>query len=173
LPPAQASPPCVPTSVCSPQLMHSQGSKPLTPYIVTCAKGQSVWVLPLIPQVPGKDQARSSHDLVLPPVKAFSAPNTPLPPAYPQFHTHNCTWNSVLSLIQQPHLLWPSYAPKNLGEYPDIMSLWRAWEEGMLIEGVGCTPPLRLIDERWGSCLGQRARWRPQRDQLVSVLYSL
>ncbi|KAN0129106.1 hypothetical protein V8E53_013102, partial [Lactarius tabidus] len=141
-----------------PQLMHSQVSKPLTPYIVTCAKGQSVWVLPLIPQVPGKDQARSSRDLVLPPVEAFSALNTPLPPAYPQFHTHNCTWNSVLSLIQQPHLLWPSYAPKNLGEYPDIMSLWRAWEEGMLIEGVGCTPPLRLIDERWGSCLGQRAR---------------
>ncbi|KAF8258786.1 hypothetical protein EI94DRAFT_1512082, partial [Lactarius quietus] len=87
--------------------------------------------------------------------------------AYPPFHTHNCIWNSVLSLVQQPLLLWPGYAPKNLGDYPDIKSLWQAWEEGMFVEGVGCTPPLRLIDEKWGSCPGQRTRWRPQRDQLV------
>ncbi|KAF8267001.1 hypothetical protein EI94DRAFT_1489235, partial [Lactarius quietus] len=71
--------------------------------------------------------------------------------AYPPFHTHNCTWNSVLSLVQQPLLLWPGYAPKHLGEYSDIKSLWQAWEEGMFVEGVGCTPPLRLIDEKWGS----------------------
>jgi hypothetical protein len=163
-----ASPTHMPMSVCSPQFTSGRVSEPLTPYIVTRGR-QSFCVLPLIPQVPGQDQVKSSHDLVLPPAEAFSALNTPLPPAYPLFHTHNCTWNSVLSLVQQPPLLWPVYAPKNLGEYSDIMSLWRTWEEGMSIEDVGCTPPLRLIDERWGSCIGQRVRWRPHGDPLVSV----
>lgn len=168
-----ASPTHMPTSICSPQYTSSRVSESLTPYIVTRAKGQSFCVLPLIPRAPGQDQVRSSRDLVLPPPEAFLALNTPLPHAYPPFHTHNCTWNGVLSLIQQPLLLWPGYAPKNLGEYPDIMSLWLAWEEGMSIEDVGCTPPLRLIDERWGSCEGQRARWRPHGEPLVSVSHML
>ncbi|KAH9008641.1 hypothetical protein EDB84DRAFT_1247856, partial [Lactarius hengduanensis] len=92
--------------------------------------------------------------------------------AFPPFHTHNCTWSSVLSLVQQPLLLWPGYAPKNLGEYPDIMTLWQTWDEGVLIEGVGCMPPLRLIDERWGSCIGQRARWRPHGDPLARTIWA-
>ncbi len=159
-----------PTSIRGPQFMSSQVPEPLIPYVVARTEGQISCVLPLIPQVPGQDQARTSRDLILPPPEAFFALNTPLPPVYPLFHTHNCTWGSVLSLVQQPSLLWPSYAPKNLGEYADITTLWQTWEEGMSIEGVGCMPPLRLIDERWGSCLGQRARWRPQGDPLVSVL---
>lgn len=139
---------------CSPQFMSGQVMESLTPYVATCAEGRSFCILPLIPCVPGQNQARSSRDLVLPPAEAFSALSIHLPPAYPLFNTHNCTWNSVLSLIKQPLLLWPGYAPKNLGDYPDIKSLRQAWKEGMLIEGVGYTPPLRLIDERWGSCLG-------------------
>jgi hypothetical protein len=119
-----ASPSHMPATTCSPQFMCNQLSKSLTPYIVTCTDGKSVCVLPLIPQVPGQAQVRSSHDLILPPPEAFSAPNTSLSPAYPPFHTQNCTWNGVLSLVQQPLLLWPGYAPKNLSEYPDIMSLW-------------------------------------------------
>ncbi|KAF8268134.1 hypothetical protein EI94DRAFT_1700470 [Lactarius quietus] len=61
---------------------------------------------------------------------------------------------------------------KESGDYPDIKSLWQAWEEGMFVEGVGCTPPLRLIDEKWGSCPGQRTRWRPQRDQLARTKWA-
>ncbi|KAH9024837.1 hypothetical protein EDB84DRAFT_1273752, partial [Lactarius hengduanensis] len=60
----------------------------------------------------------------------------------------------------------------NLGEYPDIMTLWQTWDEGVLIEGVGCMPPLRLIDERWGSCIGQRARWRPHGDPLARTIWA-
>jgi hypothetical protein len=71
----------------------------------------------------------------------------------------SCTWNSVLSLIKQPPLLWTVYAPKNLGDYADIKSLWQAWEEGITVEGVGYTPPLQVIDEQWGSCKGRRAVW--------------
>ena len=84
LPPAPSSP-HMPSSICSPQFMHRQVPDPLTPYVVTCAEGWGVCVLPLIAQVPGCDQARSSHDLILPPPDAFLAPNTLLPIAYPPF----------------------------------------------------------------------------------------
>ena len=147
------------------------GQEPLTPFIVAHSKENVYCILPLTPCVPGLAQTRSSRDVILPPPEVFSPLNASVSPAYPAFHTQNCTWNAVLSLVQQPHLLWTSYAPKNLGEYADIKSLWQAWEEGMSVEGIGCMPPLRVIDERWGSCKGRRAVWRPQGDALVSCLF--
>jgi hypothetical protein len=140
----------------SPSLRLTNGPEALTPFVIACSKELIYCVLPLLPRVPGLDQNQSSRDLILPLPEAFSPPNAPVSPAYPAFHTQNCTWNSVLSLVQQPHLLWIVYALKNLGEFADIKSLWQAWEEGMTVEGVGCTPPLRVIDERWGNCKGRR-----------------
>jgi hypothetical protein len=148
----------------SPHLTNSP--KALTPFSITHPKGLTYWVLPLLPCVPGLGQTQSTRDLILPPSEAFSLPGH----TYPTFHTQNCTWNSVLSLVQQAPLLWTVYAPKRLGEYADIKSLWQAWEEGMTVEGVGCTPPLRLIDERWGSRRGHRTDWRPRNNENVSFL---
>ncbi|KAH9971978.1 hypothetical protein BGW80DRAFT_1173830, partial [Lactifluus volemus] len=91
---------------------------------------------------------------------------------YPTFHTQNCTWNSVLSLVQQAPLLWTVYAPKRLGEYADIKSLWQAWEKDMTVEGVGCTPPLWLIDERWGSRRGHRTDWRPRNNENARKIWA-
>ncbi|KAF8230613.1 hypothetical protein L208DRAFT_1281176 [Tricholoma matsutake] len=150
--------------------MHlTRGPEPLTPFIIAHSKENVYCILLLTPCVPGLVQTRSSRDIILPPPEAFSPLNTSVSPTYPAFHTQNCTWNAVLSLVQQLHLLWTGYALKNLGEYADIKSLWQAWEEGMSVEGIGCMPPLRVIDEHWGSCKGHRAVWRPQGDAPIWV----
>jgi hypothetical protein len=136
---------CASTLANGPHLTNSPQA--LTPFTITHLKGLIYCVLPLLPSVSGQRQTQSTCDLILPPPEAFSPPNTLISPAYPTFHTQSCTWNSVLSLVEQPPLLWTVYAPKNLGDYADIKSLWQAWEEGMTVEGVGCTPPLWVIDD--------------------------
>jgi hypothetical protein len=123
-PPVQSAPLC-------PSLHLTNSPKALTPLIIAHPKEPVYCVLPLLPHVPGLGQTQSTHDLILPPPEAFSPPNTPAPSAYPPFHTQNCTWNSVLSLVQQPHLLWTVYTPKNLGEHANIKSPWQAWEKGI------------------------------------------
>ncbi|KAF8495598.1 hypothetical protein BU17DRAFT_103592 [Hysterangium stoloniferum] len=110
----------------SPSTPSRRAPESLIPYVVARTEEQIFCVLPLIPCIPVQHQVRSSRDLILPPPGAFSTLGASLesvPPTYPPFHTHNYTWNGLLSLVQQPLLLWPSYAPKNLGEYPDIATL--------------------------------------------------
>jgi hypothetical protein len=151
------------------QYAKDHSIQPLTPLLLTLSQEKKFHhILPLLPITSGQPQVQSSCDLILPSPGAFSLPNSSLSPTFPQFHTSNYTWNHVLSLVVQPSLLWTCYTPKSLGDYPDIKSLWEAWEEGMMIKGVGCTPPIRLVDERWGTQKGHRASWRPAADPQVS-----
>ena len=80
-------------------------------------------------------------------------------------------------MIQQPNLLWDCWAPKALGSYMDIQSLWNVWEEGALVDGVGRGPPLRLVDAEWGwhkdkrTGKGTLPAWRPRNNETVSFLF--
>jgi hypothetical protein len=112
-------------------------------------------------------------DLVLPSAHAFCEAS-PASASYPTFRAANCSWLSIFELVQQPKLLWDSYAPHNLGEYPDISSLWLAWSEGGFLEGVGRLPSLQLVDRRWGSQKnekhkGRQPEWRPVKNARVRL----
>ena len=96
---------------------------------------------------------------------------------YPKFTATNCGWHAIFECIAQPALLWDCWGPGSLGEYVDVLTLWKSWDEGMMIEGVGQRPPLRLVDARWGchrdmrSKKGHLAAWRPRNDENVGILH--
>jgi hypothetical protein len=98
---------------------------------------------------------------------------------YPKFTAANCGWHAIFERIAQPALLWDCWGPGSLGEYPDVLTLWKSWDEGMMIEGVGQQPPLRRVDEQWGchrdtrSKKGHLAAWRPRNDENVGGFCSL
>ncbi|KAH9049989.1 hypothetical protein EDB84DRAFT_1585396 [Lactarius hengduanensis] len=97
---------------------------------------------------------------------------------YPAFTSRNCNWTSVFAMIKQPALLWKAWRPESLGSYPNVRLLWQAWDEGTLIEGVGRKPPLRLVDEEWGSqkhwqtSKGRLPSWRPHQNASVRQTWS-
>ena len=87
----------------------------------------------------------------------------------------DCTWQYILDRVMNPSALWSSYAPGSLGDYPDIKSIWQAWDEGAYIENVGRKPAVRLIDARRGNLESQETHkrkyssWRPRNDTKVSA----
>jgi hypothetical protein len=141
------------------------------PILVHHTSGTS-YVLPLSPPL------RTPFDLILPPPAAFCASSTPAPALFPSFDTAHCTWQAIFKLISRPDLLWECWGPRSLGAYPDIKSLWEAWDEGASVKGVGRAPPLRLVESEWGRHEDQRTgkgklpAWRPRKNANVSVLLS-
>ncbi|KAF9537354.1 hypothetical protein CPC08DRAFT_651784, partial [Agrocybe pediades] len=90
--------------------------------------------------------------------------------SYPAFTKTNCTWQNIFDRVENPGNLWLSYAPRNLGDYPSVRSLWEAWDEGAPVQNVGRKPALRLIEERWGTLQNEEtkkkkyASWRRNLD---------
>ena len=154
----------------SPVAFPPSPSNLLTPLNVTVPNlNNPVYhVLPLsLPAFPGQPPPRTQQDLILPPCSAFASA------IYPPFTTHNCTWQYIFDRITNPSKLWLSYAPGSLGDYPDIKSLWQAWDEGTFVVDVGRTPALRLVDARWGNLKSQETHrgrfpsWRPTNNEKV------
>lgn len=143
-----------------------------------CSSTRTYTVLPL---AHGVNPPSTHADLILPQPVAFqdrkSARRGGAPPAYPVFTSETGTWEQVLRQILQPEHMWECWAPRSLGSYDSVRALWQAWEHGSIIEGVGCTPPLRLIDSEWGTRIkdvskgitkGKQQLWRPQSAQVSS-----
>ncbi|KAF8259286.1 hypothetical protein EI94DRAFT_1468862, partial [Lactarius quietus] len=97
---------------------------------------------------------------------------------YPTFTPASCGWHAIFGCISQPALLWDCWGPRNLGDYPDVLTLWKSWDEGMKIEGVGQLPPLRLVDARWGCHKDTRTQrghlpaWRPRKNENARRIWS-
>ncbi|PPR04707.1 hypothetical protein CVT24_011829 [Panaeolus cyanescens] len=131
------------------------------------------YVLHLTPPTsPEQPPLHTQHDLILPPCTAFYQLR------YPQFTTHNCTWQHILDAVSNPVELWAVYEPGSLGEYRDIKSLWQAWDEGTFVPNVGHKPALRLIDSRWGDLRNQKTNkkkfpaWRPRNNDNARAKWS-
>ncbi|PPQ83254.1 hypothetical protein CVT24_001164 [Panaeolus cyanescens] len=124
------------------------------------------------PTSPEQPPPHTQHDLILPPCTAFNQSH------YPQFTTHNCTWQHILDAVSNPVELWAAYEPGSLGEYRDIKSLWQAWDEGTFVPNVGHKPALRLIDSRWGDLKNQKTNkkkfpaWRPRNNDNARTKWS-
>ena len=124
---------------------------------------------------PGSTAPPTPFDIILPPAAAFYKASDSFGALYPSFTAATCGWHAIFERIVQPTLLWECWGPGSLGEYPDVVTLWKSWIEGAVIEGVGQKPPLRLVDAQWGCHKDQRSNkghlpaWRPRRDDNVSV----
>jgi hypothetical protein len=110
-------------------------------------------------------------DLVLPSANTFCDAAT-VDASYPAFGAANCSWLAIFNLVRQPRHLWDSYAPRNIGDYPDVSTLWLSWSEGDFLEGVGRLPSLQQINQRWGSQKnknkeGRLQAWRPASNTTV------
>jgi hypothetical protein len=129
----------------------------------------------VLPLSPGPSPPRTAFDLVLPPPEAFCLPNV-TQPQYPAFAASNSNWQAIFGLIQQPAFLWQCWGPGSLSDYPNIKTLWQAWDEGEVVCGVGRRPPLRSVEKEWGAKVDQRTNkgrlqsWRPHRDAAVRSL---
>ncbi|PBK79151.1 hypothetical protein ARMGADRAFT_951218, partial [Armillaria gallica] len=98
---------------------------------------------------------------------------------YPSFHPTQATWQAVFMVVVQPMAIWTVYAPKSLGGYCTVCELWQSWDEGTIIEDVGCLPPIRIIDEKWGNLKnkqtgtgGKFPLWRPRNDDQAHTWWS-
>jgi hypothetical protein len=100
-------------------------------------------------------------DLILPTANAFSDAAV-ISASYPAFGATNCSWLAIFNLVQQPGYLWDSYAPRNIGAYPNVSALWLSWSEGDFLDGVGRLPSLQQIDQRWGSLKNKNKGGRQQ-----------
>ena len=121
---ATASGPCPVAFTPSP-------SNLLTPLTVKISS-HAYHVLPLsLPASLGQPPPQTQQDLILPPCNAFASA------IYPPFTTRDCTWQYIFDRIINPSSLWLSYTPGSLGDYPDIKSLWQAWDEGTFVIDVG------------------------------------
>ncbi|KAH9011297.1 hypothetical protein EDB84DRAFT_1247410, partial [Lactarius hengduanensis] len=120
---------------------------------------------------PGPTAPPTPFDIILPSAAAFCNGADKSHAQYPTFTPATCGWHSIFERVAQPTLLWDCWGPGSLGEYPDVLSLWKSWDEGARIEGVGQRPPLRLVDARWGcrrdvrSMKGHLPAWRPRNDE--------
>ncbi|KAH8981869.1 hypothetical protein EDB92DRAFT_1779398, partial [Lactarius akahatsu] len=120
---------------------------------------------------PGPTAPPTPFDIILPSAAAFFNGANKSHVQYPPFTPATCGWHSIFKCVAQPTLLWDCWGPGSLGEYPDVLSLWKSWDEGARIEGVGQRPPLRLVDARWGCRRDMRSKkghlpaWRPRNDK--------
>ncbi|KAF8259909.1 hypothetical protein EI94DRAFT_1773821 [Lactarius quietus] len=119
---------------------------------------------------PGPTAPPTPFDIILPPAATQAQ--------YPKFTPANCGWHAIFECIAQPALLWDCWGPGSLGEYPDVLTLWKSWDKGMRVEGVGQRPPLRLVDARWGchrdvrSQKGHLPAWRPRNNDNARRIWS-
>ena len=129
---------------------------------------------------PGPMAPPTPFDIILPAAAAFCNSVEKVQASqsqYPTFTPSTCGWHAIFEQIIHPALLWDCWGPGSLGEYPDVLTLWKSWDEGMAIEGVGQRPPLRLVDARWGchrdvrSKKGHLPAWRPRNDDNVCRFY--
>ena len=169
--PATAATPACPTST----QINSTNSAQSTGYNLTVVviniKNHCFNVLRLSP---GPMAPPTPFDIILPPAAAFcnTADSDGALSRYPSFTA------AIFERIVQPSLLWDCWGPGSLGKYPDITTLWKSWNEGAVIDGVGQSPPLHLVDTQWGCHKDQRSNkghlpaWRPRRDDNVSDAYS-
>ncbi|KAF8961565.1 hypothetical protein BDZ97DRAFT_1664085 [Flammula alnicola] len=148
-------------------------SNVLSPTTISASNQHIYRVLPLSPSATlGQSLIHTSHDLILPPLSAF------LSSTYPAFTTVDCTWQYVFDRVVNPSPLWSSYAPGSLGDYPDVKSLWQAWDKGTYVKDIGRKPALRLIDARWGNLESQETHrrkfpsWRPRNDDKARKIWS-
>ncbi|KAN0139096.1 hypothetical protein V8E53_003098, partial [Lactarius tabidus] len=125
---------------------------------------------------PGLTAPPTPFDIILPSAVAFCDGADKLEAnqaQYPKFTPASCGWHAIFERIARPALLWDCWGPGSLGEYPDVLALWKSWDEGMMVEGVGQRPPLRLMDARWGCYTDVRSRkghlpaWRPRNNENV------
>ena len=132
-------------------------------------KGSKYRVLRLSP---GPSAPPTPFDIILPPAAAF-APDQTAATAYPSFSASSCGWQALFSLVVRPDFLWDCWGPGNLGEFSDVSSLWKCWDEGADVEGVGRRPSLRMVEAEWGSRKdkrsnkGHHAAWRPRQNTTV------
>ncbi len=112
-------------------------------------------------------------DIILPSAAAFCDGVDGPQACYPTFTPATCGWHAIFERVAQPALLWDCWGPGSLGEYPNVLTLWKSWDEGAMIEGVGQRPSLRLVDARWGCHQDVRSKkihlpaWRPRNDENV------
>ncbi|KAK0449057.1 uncharacterized protein EV420DRAFT_789452 [Desarmillaria tabescens] len=166
------SPFCSPTRSASnevttfPTLSSSRPTDIFIPYILNINQ-KTYYVLPILPLLPDQPQSRSSHDLIIPSLAAYS------PQVLPTFKKSETNWQSVFSRVMDPVKLWDCYVPRSLGDYPDVKSIWQSWSEGAIIEDIGRLPPIQLIENKWGSLKngtmgkGRLPSWRPRNDAKV------
>ncbi|KAF8258495.1 hypothetical protein EI94DRAFT_1483438, partial [Lactarius quietus] len=126
---------------------------------------------------PGPTAPPTPFDIILPPAAAFCR-DVERQAQYPKFTPANCGWHAIFECIAQPALLWDCWGPGSLGEYPDVLTLWKSWDEGLRVEGVGQRPPLRLVDAQWGchrdvrSQKGHLPAWRPRNNDNARRIWS-
>lgn len=99
---------------------------------------------------PGPTAPPTPFDIILPPAATFFSGIDGLQAQYPVFTPATCGWHAVFECITQPALLWDCWGPGSLGEFPDVLTLWKSWDEGAAIARVGQMPALQLVDACWG-----------------------
>jgi hypothetical protein len=164
------------------QLLHIPSPQTTTgtsSRLLTCSCPSSSLTDPatshVLPLSPGLSPPRTAFDLVLPPPEAFCLLNV-TQPQYPAFAASNSNWQAIFGLIWQPAFLWQCWGPGSLSDYPNIKTLWQAWDEGEVVCGVGRRPPLRSVEKEWGAKVDQRTNkgwlqsWWPHRDAAVRSL---
>lgn len=156
--------------VVDPEVLSTQSR-----YVVSVNhKGSKYHVLRLSP---GPLAPPTPFDIILPPAAAFASDQTTVT-AYPGFSASSCGWQALFSVVVHPDFLWDCWGPGNLGEFPDVGSLWKCWDEGTAIEGVGRKPPLRMVETEWGSRKdkrsnkGHHAAWRPRQNTTARQKWS-
>ncbi|KAI9447025.1 hypothetical protein BJY52DRAFT_1092766, partial [Lactarius psammicola] len=119
---------------------------------------------------PGPTAPPAPFDIILPSAAAFCDGVNGPQASYPTFTPATCGWHAIFERVTEPALLRDCWGPGNLGEYPNVLALWKSWDEGAMIEGVGQRPSLQLVDARWGchqdtrSKKGHLPAWRPRND---------
>ncbi|KAH8989232.1 hypothetical protein EDB92DRAFT_1786583, partial [Lactarius akahatsu] len=120
---------------------------------------------------PGLTAPPTPFDIIPPSAAVFCNGADKSQAHYPTFTSATYGWHTIFECVAQPALLWDCWGPGSLGEYPDVLSLWKSWDEGARIEGVGQWPPLQLVDARWGCHRDMRSKkghlpaWRPRNDE--------
>ncbi|KAN0126226.1 hypothetical protein V8E53_015271, partial [Lactarius tabidus] len=123
---------------------------------------------------PGLTAPPTPFDIILPSAVVFCDGADKLEAnqaQYPKFTPAGCGWHAIFEHIAWPALLWDCWGPGSLGEYPDILALWKSWDKGLMVKGVGQRLPLCLMDARWGchtdvcSRKGHLPAWQPRNNE--------
>lgn len=93
------------------------------PYILDISQ-KTYYILPILPSLPSLPQPDSSHYLII------SSPTAYTPQVLPTFKKSETNWQSIFSKVTNPVQLWDCYAPRSLGDYPDVKTIWQSWSEG-------------------------------------------
>ena len=87
---------------------------------------------------PGPMAPPTPFDIILPAVAAFCNSVEKVQASqsqYPTFTPSTCGWHAIFEQIIHLALLWDCWGPGSLGEYPDVFTLWKSWDEGWQLRG--------------------------------------